>query len=519
MKKLRLFLGIILLCLLSSLTANAEMILKYDGAYHKYSGSVFSLIVNNRQLNDLPMPPIIFNDRALVPIREIFEELGAAVNYYGTEQRVEVLYGNTYIRMYINDNAAYVNGKKTSIPDNVVPKLISIEDGETKTMVPVRFISETIGISVDFSSEHEAILVNSPGYSFDSPSAPEETPKPNVTNVSYSMKSSNTIEVLIEADTDIENYSVFTMSSPNRVVADITGFSLSGLADMKVNADGITAVRLGDNGERARVVIDVSGDIADYSAYKLSDTELAVKVAASPAAVQTPKPTTAPAATPKPTASPSVSASPTPTKRPAAPASSKLVVIDSGHGGKDSGAVGVLDGKTILEKDLTLQIAFKVKEILESKGCTVSMTRTTDTYLSLTEPPAQANEENAAVFVSIHINSAESVPEANGTEVYYSTLNNGTDYGTSSSVLAKNILSRMLYNMGSLNRGVKTADHAVTKRCNMPAVLVEVGFISNEDELRKMCSEDYQYKTAKGIAEGIIKTLEDIEIPEKKEDK
>ena len=510
MKKLRLFLGIILLCLLNSLTVNAEMILKYDGAYHEYNGSVFSLIVNNRQLNDLPMPPIIFNDRALVPIREIFEELGAEVSYDGSDRRVEVVYGSTYIRMYINDNAAYVNGKKTSIPDNVVPKLISIGDGETKTMVPVRFISETIGIDVDFSSEHEAILVNSSGYNFDIPEAPmetvspAETPKPAVSNISYSVKGTNTIEVLIETDTEIDKYSAFTMSEPERVVADIPGFALSGLADMNVDMDGITAVRLGDNGERARVVIDVSGDIADYGAYKLSDTELVVRVTVAPKNEQTPNPT----------ASPTATAAPKPSKRPAAPASSKLIVIDSGHGGKDSGAVGVLDGKTILEKDLTLQIAFKVKEVLESKGCNVSMTRTTDTYLSLTEPPAQANEENAAVFVSIHINSAENIPEASGTEVYYSVLNNGTDYGASSSVLAENILSRMLYNMSSKNRGVKTADHAVTKRCNMPAVLVEVGFISNEDELRKMCSEDYQYKTAQGIAEGIIKTLEDIEIPE-----
>lgn len=66
--------------------------------------------------------------------------------------------------------------------------------------------------------------------------------------------------------------------------------------------------------------------------------------------------------------------------------------------------------------------------------------------------------------------------------------------------------------MGSVNRGIKTAEHAVTKRSNMPSCLVEVGFISNEDELKLMLDEDYQDKTAKGIAEGILVTLSEIDI-------
>ena len=65
----------------------------------------------------------------------------------------------------------------------------------------------------------------------------------------------------------------------------------------------------------------------------------------------------------------------------------------------------------------------------------------------------------------------------------------------------------MIANMGSTNRGVKTAEHAVTKRSNMPACLAEVGFITNEEELVKMTSKDYQYKVAKGIAQGIIQTV------------
>jgi len=143
--------------------------------------------------------------------------------------------------------------------------------------------------------------------------------------------------------------------------------------------------------------------------------------------------------------------------------SSKLIVLDAGHGGSDSGAVGYSNGNVVLEKNLTLEITYKVKEILENAGYTVSMTRTGDTLPSLVERPTQANAENAAVFVSIHINSVDNAPNANGTEVYYADSNNGNAYGTTSEKLATNILNRMLYYMGSTNRGVKTAEHAVVR--------------------------------------------------------
>ena len=175
-----------------------------------------------------------------------------------------------------------------------------------------------------------------------------------------------------------------------------------------------------------------------------------------------------------------------------------------------------MGSNVVLEKNLTLEITYKVKEILENAGYTVSMTRTGDTLPSLVERPTQANAENAAVFVSIHINSVDNAPNANGTEVYYADSNNGNAYGTTSEKLATNILNRMLYYMGSTNRGVKTAEHAVTKRCEMPAALTEVGFITNPTEVYNMTTDEYQYKAAQGIAEGIMITLKDMDDTDEK---
>ena len=104
--------------------------------------------------------------------------------------------------------------------------------------------------------------------------------------------------------------------------------------------------------------------------------------------------------------------------------------------------------------------------------------------------------------------------ESEITDALFADSNNGNACGTTSEKLATNILNRMLYYMGSTNRGVKTAEHAVTKRCEMPAALTEVGFITNPTEVYNMTTDEYQYKAAQGIAEGIMITLKDINVPQ-----
>lgn len=498
-----------MLVLCAVVPASAEqMLLEYDGAAHIYNGEVYSLVVNNHKV-ETPLEPIIFNDRALVPVREVFEEMGAEVSY--NSGIVEVESDETDIVMKINDNIAYVNGRKTSIPDNVVPKLIAKVGESAKTMVPVRFISEQIGRDVYFDGENYAILIDSDVEAYQSQeekSASEEqvyTSKPAVTDVSFSAQSPTQIKVAIKTDTAINGYNAFEMSDPGRLVIDIANFAMAASPDnISVNKSGITSIRLGDNEERARIVVD-SEDISIYNIEKISDTELEVSIVTNKAAAQPPRvnvPASNASITVKPTTAPI-----------SVPAGKKLVVLDAGHGGEDSGAVGTLDGDTVLEKNLALEITMKTKEILEKNGYMVLLTRDDDTFKTLVERPEMANDADAAVFVSIHINSVEGAPDANGTEVYYAQSNNGDEYGAASEELAENILKNMIEETSATNRGVKTAEHAVTKRCNMPAALAEVGFITNEEELRNMSSDDYQYKAAQGIADGIIETLADITVP------
>lgn len=496
----------------------AGLQLVYDGASHNYTGSIYSLYVNGNAVH-AALDPIIFNDHALVPVREVFEECGADVEYTGETRCVEIQYNKSYIRLYINDNCAYVNGKKTEIPDNVVPKLINKPGDVTKTMVPVRFISETVGMAVDFDGDNGSIYINADSDEAAVPvptvkpttvptvkptAAPTAKPTPvpvNIVDLQSKMLSDTSMQLTVICDGSVEGkYSYFDLKDPERVVIDFIGMGFAGGDEnIKTNSNGIKAIRSGVTSERTRIVVDVEA-LENYTVSASGKNKVVLTVSVSGAGVEQPQ---------KPT--------PTPTKKPAAPAatqtnsadSKKVVMIDAGHGGSDPGAIGTLDGKKINEKDLTLSISHKVKNILESKGYATSMTRTGDTLPSLAERPEQANEEGCALFVSIHINSAEA-EEAHGTEVYWSQENQDKiqdKYKVTGTIFAKNILTGMLKYTSAADRGVKQANWAVTRRSDMPAILAEVGFISNEDELRKMCSDDYQNKVAQGIAEGIIKTL------------
>lgn len=554
--------------MLLPLTAHAGIQICYDGATHWYTGSVYSLVVNGTNVYS-PMEPIIFNDHALAPVREIFEQCGAEVDYTGDTQCVEIQYGTSYIRLYINDNTAYVNGKKTVIPDEVVPKLINKPGGLTKTMVPVRFISEMAGMDVEFDGEkgeiritsgdipqkttkpdsqhNYGITVNNGVVTEDVPapeptqiptpeptavptpaptlvptsaptSAPTPTPVPkvNIVDMTNTFARDNSMKLVVKCNGDItDKVSYFTLTDPERVVIDFADTTFNGGAEtIETNRGGIKAIRTGVTESRTRIVIDVDS-LIEYKVKKTSSDTVEIKVSAKEITKPTAKPQNSTSVS-KPTVNATVNSAIYSSAKGIVPAtaedSKKVIMLDAGHGGTDPGAQGELDGKTINEKDLTLSITYKVKTILEKNGYTTSMTRTGDTLPSLSERPEQANSEDCALFVSIHINAAED-KEAYGTEIFWSEQNNGDTYGVTSEQFAGMVLKPMIKYMGSYNRGVKMANWAVIRRSQMPAVLVEVGFISNTDELEKMVSNEYQDKVATGIAEGIINTIHAVEIP------
>ncbi len=173
----------------------------------------------------------------------------------------------------------------------------------------------------------------------------------------------------------------------------------------------------------------------------------------------------------------------------------KVIVLDPGHGGNDTGA---LRGN-ILEKDLTLEIATKVKKCLQEKGLkNIIMTRSIDKTLTLDERVQISNNNCANIFVSIHINASVK-SEVNGIETHYFTENGYN--------VAKVIHKELMENVTATDRGLFKSKFYVINHTEAPAVLLELGFISNEQERSSLTSEKRQMNSAKAIADGIVNYL------------
>ncbi len=173
-----------------------------------------------------------------------------------------------------------------------------------------------------------------------------------------------------------------------------------------------------------------------------------------------------------------------------------VVIIDPGHGGKDSGAPGI--GGT-LEKNIILPIGIKVAQILQQNGVQAVMTRNSDYFVTLQGRVDMAERANASVFVSIHANSAgASRPDVNGLETYYYDSGLG---------LARIVQSTILQSLSIRDRGVRKARFFVLRKSSMPSILVETGYMTGQDDIARLQTSQYQAQMADAIARGILQYL------------
>ena len=188
----------------------------------------------------------------------------------------------------------------------------------------------------------------------------------------------------------------------------------------------------------------------------------------------------------------------------------KIVYLDAGHGGYDPGASYF----GISEKSLTLAIQSRVKAKLEAEGYQVVTTRTSDTYVDLADRSRAANASESDIFVSIHINASGS-SAAQGIETYYyqpyaeypsrinATYHANPTRLSMSDTLANAIQSSLINATGAQNQGVKRQTFAVLRETTAPAVLLELGFLSNPQEAARLNTSAYQETLANAIVAGI----------------
>lgn len=383
-----------------------------------------------------------------------------------------------------------------------------------------------------------------------------------VTGVRISTHDGKT-RIVVDADKPVQ-IKTMALSNPTRVVADIQGAWLSGKVkrDTSVSGPFASRVRIAQFSKNVvRVVVETNVGKNNYRVFTLSGGPVPGRVvldfgqvgpSSSGATVALPdvkkptppatkpvetKPSTKPATKPvetkpetKPTTQPQTKPATKPQKTEAektaeemagnAPQektetergideitglAGKVIVIDAGHGGNDSGAIGPTG---VMEKTVTLNIALRLQKLLEAEGATVYMTRSTDTEVSpkgakasdIEELQARcdvANNHDADIFISIH-NDSFTNGAAKGTTGYYYSRGSAK-----SRDLADKIRSGVIDQIGTQSRGTQSCNFYVVKHTDMPATLVEVAFISNPEEEKLLNSDDGAQKAAQGIADGI----------------
>lgn len=408
----------------------------------------------------------------MIPIRVVSENLGFKVEWDKTSQTVTVTDNSTTVRMTVGSTQADIDG--TPVTMNISPQL-----NKNTTYVPLRFVSKEMGMNIEWDNKQKIVYLTSPP-------APEPpaVPLSTVDGISFT---ENRLMIAVSGGI---NSNVFKLSGPDRIVVDLnqtrfadtfgtnntldhtqTGnLAVTDYPDVK----GIRYSLFKNDPSTIRVVIELN-----YAKnYIVQGTEpgsglLIVDLNTDPAQGETPLPPTG------------------------GTNGNKIIVVDAGHGNQDGGAKSVTNKR---EKDFNLAVALKVAELLRMQnGIDVFMTRSDDTFIALDDRAAIANKLKADVFVSVHGNSSTNAATS-GTETYYYQRE-------SSKTLANIIQKHLIAATGFKDRGVKSERFVVVKKTTMPAVLLEVGFLSNKGDEALMFSEDFQYRVAQGIVDGIKEYL------------
>lgn len=448
----------------------------YDGKVEDYPWDPIVLVVDGQTVETKEMPPIILNGRTLVPAREFFEQLGAKVTWDNSAKRVIIEYNGEKIILTINSRTVYIGTNSATIsPSDPAPKIIN-----DKTMIPVRFVAEEFGFEVEWVNETRTVRITSP-----------EAEEVRLTNVAFSAEEdADTIFIAMD---EFVNPNIFRMQDPDRIVIDVYGTKAT-IKDGSITADGqaVKTVRYSQHPDRFRVVVDLKAE-ADYEVFKLKNgVEISViktgdyeEIEEAPSEESTDK-TEEDATIPN-------------------DDGTFVVVVDAGHGGTDPGAMYPTGSSNpeIKEKDITLDIALKVRENLIAAGVKVIMTRNGDTYPTLKERVEIANNSNADLFVSVHINAMDNKDEIDGAQVYY--------YAESSfgKKLATLVYDRIIDYTGMTKRGVQDGSaFYVVKNTKMPAILTECGFITNESDRKYLKTEKGRQAIADAISDGVLEALD-----------
>lgn len=427
------------------------------------------------KIADCDVPPVIENGRTLVPVRALFESLDAKVGWDARTKKITILYNETEILLFADSVVAIV--------DNLYKELdVSAKIIDSRTMIPVRFVSETLKFDVQWDEDTRTVTVTT---------KPEEdetvlTTTNYLTGISVEADEYTT-EVTVRGVGDAEVY-VMKLQSPNRYVFDFDDTTLdSEKNSYEVNSENINTIRLGQFEKTiARVVLETdkftpyttkkqgTNYIITFGEEKIDDEDVKVEL---PEINETAK--------------------------------KHLVIIDPGHGGQDVGSIGEYEGEDVYEKDIDLDIALHVEKMLADAGINTYMIRDDDSTVDILERPEIANENEGTLYLSIH-NNASTNPAVKGTQIYYSDAESSFESITNKEIAE--IYYEKITALGLRKAGiVDNPRYIVIYRSDMPSFIIEGAFMTNEEDIELLVDADFRKKMAEAISEATIEVLNKAE--------
>ena len=534
--------------------------LYYDKAWHVYKGTKGSVTINGKSVDVSAMPTVIFSNNAFVQAKKVFnnEQLGCKYTYNSTDQSITIRNESVTVLYHLNSTTAYVNDTKyilkvapKSMKDNVTNK--------GYIMVPASFTAEALGYKYEwnYSTKTSQITVEKQViWSWKSDVVNEEATYTNTLQsvqvekkdgeeyISFIGDESLTYQSVFEEDTHVLTITLSDLKNVISAVQEsITNSSNITKIVISECADGITTIHLAlkqgaayyesisganysihfcttettstDNSITLPIPDSVSfADIEDEDCYynkqfkitipgdcvsyyqNLSDS-LPKYISSASCSLNSSGNTVITFKTTKILGYKLTDNGTTFTVTVGSPSEiyPSIVVLDAGHGGTDPGCVS----NGLYEKNINFNILYKYCKNYFTNSAPVKAywTRTTDVKIALTDRAAFAKSVEADVFISLHMNSAAS-SSANGTETYYCTTNNKKNsFGVTSKILANYFQNNWSSKIGlSTKRGVKTANYVVIKQNTVPAILIELGFMTGSTDVNIIGNNTTQKKAA-----------------------
>lgn len=463
MMKKRGLIFILTLCLIAAVlpvpyqkteAATTKVIYRYNKKYYTYKGSVRYATVAGKNINMTRTPIMLINNNNMAPYYDLLVKSNLKVkkSYSKKSKTLTLTYKEKKLKMIMGKRTAYANNKKVILP--VEPRNIKYKkSGESRIIVPIKTVCNYLGLTYKWVSSNKRMFItapiNSDGSTLDSAASGE-----NSTDM-YTTRLKRPLSVERGKVTATDDY------HNKRLILTMSGDQRKFYEENKPEIAGTVTYSISYSSSKKETKLYFKTSFINGFHVSEDDAYIYIKNGKPQDMFE------------------------------------NVVVLDAGHGGSDSGAVG----HGYKEKNFNLSIVKAAKNYFDdNSNYKVYYTRLTDTYPSLKERYALANEVDADIFVSVHINSAGK--SARGTETLYNPDRNKQQNGLTCYELAKTVQIEVKSTTGFKDRGLKKRSTrlrnglAVLNHNDGPAALTEIGFISNSTEAKKMAKNLNKYGRA-----------------------